>query len=107
MNYSLYRPYVQLGSRLSSLPPTINQLLGLPTIDLNKETLRRYSSNQNIREEDLGGSLDESASRANNDRSGAELAGSSNGKPRKVSEIEIVTKQLFEILGCIDRIKSM
>ncbi|HEY9697657.1 MAG TPA: glycoside hydrolase family 75 protein [Trichocoleus sp.] len=32
---------------------------------------------------------------------------SGNGKPRKVSEIETETKQLFEMWGGIDRIKSM
>lgn len=33
--------------------------------------------------------------------------GSGNGKPRKVSEIETETKQLFEVWGGIDRIKSL
>lgn len=61
-------------STLTSLPSPLDRLLSQPTIDLDKETLRRYLKGQGIREADLGGSLDERVSRANDDNPGAEMA---------------------------------
>ncbi len=66
--------YGNLGPTLSNLPPTINRLLGLVSIDVEKEALRRYLKKYGIKEEDIGGSLDQPVSRANNNDSNAELA---------------------------------
>ena len=65
--------YGNLDLTLSDLPPTIDRLLGLVSIDVNKEALRRYLKKHSIQEEDIGGSLDQPVSRANNN-SNAELA---------------------------------
>ena len=68
------RRYGNLGPTLSSLPPTLDRLLGLPVIDLDRETLRRYLKAQKIQESEIGGSLDKPVSRANSNISSAELA---------------------------------
>ncbi len=68
------RIHGNLSSTLSDLPPTLNRLLGLTSIDLDKETLRRYLNKHNIQEGDIGGSLDQPVSRANNNSLNADLA---------------------------------
>jgi hypothetical protein len=68
------RIYGNRGSTLSNLPPTLNRMLGLLSIDLDKETLRRYLIKSNIQEGDIGGSLDQPVSRANNNGLNADLA---------------------------------
>lgn len=63
-----------VGPILTSLPSPLDRLLTQPTIDLDKDTLRRYLKAQGIQEADIGGSLDERVSRANSDNPSAELA---------------------------------
>ncbi len=73
----LLRPvskFGNLGKNLSTLPVPLDRLLSLPTIDLDKDTLRRYLKANNIQESDIGGSLDSSISRGNNNSSRADLA---------------------------------
>lgn len=73
----LLRPvlrYGNLGATLTNLASPLNQLLSQPTIELDKETLRRYLNTQNIRETDIGSSLEQPVSRSNNNSSSAELA---------------------------------
>jgi hypothetical protein len=63
-----------LGPTLSSLPSPLDQLLTRPTIDISKDQLRQYLQAQGIKEADIGGSLDKSVSRTNNNAANAELA---------------------------------
>lgn len=63
-----------VGSTLTSLPSPLDQLLTKPTIDLNKATLRKYLQAKGIKEADIGGSLDNPVSRANDNDPNAELA---------------------------------
>lgn len=62
------------GSVLTSLPTPLDEILTKPTIDLDKATLRKYLQAKGIKEDDLGGSLDNPVSRANNNNPNAELA---------------------------------
>jgi len=66
--------YGNLGSNLSSLPSPLDRFLSLPMIDLDKEIFKHYLKAHKIREEDIGGSLDEPVSRANANSPNAELA---------------------------------
>ena len=73
----LLRPVRKFGNldvTLLTLPTPFDKLLSLPTIDLDKEALRRYLKAKNIRESDIGGSLDNPVSRGNNNSSRADLA---------------------------------
>jgi hypothetical protein len=63
-----------LGAILSTLPSTLDSLLGLASIDLDKMTFRKYLSKHSILEKNIGGSLDRPVSRANNNSLNAELA---------------------------------
>jgi hypothetical protein len=63
-----------LGPTLSTLPSTLDSLLGLASIDLDKVTFRKYLRKYNILEKNIGGSLDQRVSKANNDAFDAELA---------------------------------
>jgi 3D (Asp-Asp-Asp) domain-containing protein len=64
----------QVGEELDGLPSPFDRLLSLRTIDLDQGTFRRYLQAKGIREEDVGGSLDEPVSRTNNGSPSAELA---------------------------------
>lgn len=63
-----------VGSTLTSLPSPFDQLLTKANIDLDKATLRKYLQAKAIKEADIGGSLDNPVSRANNNDQNAELA---------------------------------
>jgi len=68
------RKFGNLDANLLALPSPFDRLLSLPTIDLDKEAVRRYLKAKNIRESDIGGSLDNPVSRGNNNSSRADLA---------------------------------
>lgn len=63
-----------LGPILTSLPAPLDELLTKPTIDLSKDQLRNYLVANGIKEQDVGGSLDQRVSRTNNDDPSSELA---------------------------------
>jgi|LakMenE18May11ns_1017448.scaffolds.fasta_scaffold9957504_7 hypothetical protein len=63
-----------VGPMLTSLPSPLDQLLIKPTIDLTKDGLRKYLATNGIKEQDIGGSLDQRVSRTNNDAPSSELA---------------------------------
>lgn len=53
----------QVGPVLDRLPSPLDQLLTKPTIDLTKEQFRKYLVANSIREQDIGGSLDNPVSK--------------------------------------------
>jgi hypothetical protein len=64
----LLRPvkmYAHLGEKLASLPSPLDSLIG-KRFDIKKSQLKEYFNSHNIREDDIGGSLSEPLSRANN-----------------------------------------
>jgi len=63
-----------VGPMLTSLPSPLDQLLTKPTINLTKDGLRKYLATNGIKEQDIGGSLDQRVSRTNNDDPSSELA---------------------------------
>jgi hypothetical protein len=72
----LLRPvarYGKLGEPLKKLPEPLEELVG-KSIAFDKETLRSFLQQQKIKEEDLGGSLDDTLSRANDNNPGAPVA---------------------------------
>jgi hypothetical protein len=72
----LLRPvskYGKLGEPLKKLPEPLETLIG-KSIAFDKETLRNFLRQQQIKEEDIGGSLDEALSRANDNNPSAPVA---------------------------------
>jgi hypothetical protein len=63
-----------VGPILTSLPKPLDELLTKPSIDLSKDQLRKYLVANGIKEQDIGGSLDQRVSRTNNDAPSSELA---------------------------------
>jgi len=63
-----------VGPRLTSLPPPLQRLMALSTIDISKDQFRRYIASKNIQESEIGGSLDRLISRTNNNDPSSESA---------------------------------
>jgi hypothetical protein len=63
-----------VGPILTSLPTPLDELLTKPTIDLTKDQLRKYLVANSVKEQDIGGSLDQRVSRTNDDNPSSELA---------------------------------
>lgn len=73
----LLRPvktYGNLGEKLEELPPPLSQLVGAP-VRITKAEVRKVLAERKIAESEIGGSLDERLSRANNDDPESETAG--------------------------------
>lgn len=72
----LLRPVLiggQLGAPLKRLPAPLDKLIGKP-LNVNQALFQSFLAQQNIKEEDIGGSLSETVSRANNASPDAALA---------------------------------
>ncbi len=72
----LLRPvsiYGQLGEGLKKLPEPLEQLIGHP-VGVDKNSLRSFLTRKKINEADLGGLLDETISKANNNEANAPVA---------------------------------
>lgn len=72
----LLRPvkmYGQLGATLSALPMPLDTLIGR-AVALDRATIKRYLSANNIREDEIGGSLADPLSRANNNDPNSPIA---------------------------------
>jgi len=67
------KPFAHLGERLANLPSPLDELIGRDTT-ISKEAFRRLLRDRNIQESQIGGSLDEPLSRANNNASTAGFA---------------------------------
>ncbi|HEX2643846.1 MAG TPA: hypothetical protein VHU81_12710 [Thermoanaerobaculia bacterium] len=66
-------PFGQVGSQMAELPPALGDLVGKDTI-VDKTALRRFLRAHAIDEAQIGGSLDEPLSRANNGSASAPRA---------------------------------
>ena len=66
------KPFGHLGKRLETLPSPFPELLG-KQVAISKEALRRLLRERNVEESQLGGSLDQPLSRANNNDSHADF----------------------------------
>jgi hypothetical protein len=67
------RRFGHLGNRLDALPSPLSGLVGQPAA-VSKETLRRFLRTRNIKEEQIGGSLDAPLSRARDNAPAAPFA---------------------------------
>ena len=66
------KPFGHIGKRLETLPSPFPELLG-KQVAISKEALRRLLRERNVEESQLGGSLDQPLSRANNNDSHADF----------------------------------
>lgn len=69
----IVKRYGNVGEKPTKLPAPFDSLIGKP-VNINKAKIRNYLAAHHISENDIGGSLDEQLSRANNNKEGAPQA---------------------------------